>query len=75
MYIVPRWVLAISIYIFIVLIIFATRPSVFFTKEGRIKPLGVGFKDGKSVFALPITLPIIALLCYYIGISIRLALA
>lgn len=74
MYIVPRWVFAIVLYIFTVLLIFAIRPSLFFTPDGKMKPLGVGFKEGKSVFALSLFLPLIAFLCYYIGISIRLAL-
>lgn len=74
MYIVPRWVFALALYIFVVLLIFAIRPSIFFTQDGKIKPLGVGFKEGKSVFALSFFLPLTAFLCYYIGISVRLAL-
>jgi hypothetical protein len=75
MYIVPNWLFAIIIYTFIILIIFLTKPSVFFTKEGKVKSLGVGFKDGKSVFALPLALPILALLSYYISITIKLGLS
>jgi hypothetical protein len=74
MYIVPRWIFAISLYIFVVLLIFATRPSIFFTTDGKIKPLGVGLREGKSIFGLSLFLPLIAVFCYFIGISIRLAL-
>ena len=74
MYILPRWVFAIALYIFVVLIIFALKPSLFFKDDGTIKPLGVGFKEGNSVFGLSLFLPLVALICYYIGITIRLAL-
>lgn len=74
MYILPRWLFAIALYLFVVLIIFALKPSLFFEDDGTIKPVGVGFKEGKSVFGLSLFLPLIALLCYYIGITIRLAI-
>ena len=61
MYILSRWVFAVVLYIFVVLVVFAIKPSIFFSDDGTIKSLGVGFKEGKSVFALSLFLPLIAL--------------
>ena len=63
---IPRWILAILIYIGISYIIIRIKPPIMFDPYGKPKEFGLGISDGKSVLAPVFIFPILALLCYFI---------
>ena len=69
-----RWMVAMIMYVFIVLLILAVRPALMFDEHGQPKPFGVGMDDGHhTVFALSIMFPILALVCFVISAVVDLA--
>ena len=64
---IPRWIVALILYLLIVLLLFATKPSIMFDKNGKIKEFGIGLSQGKSLFAPAVVLPILAVFCFFIA--------
>lgn len=64
---IPRWIVALVLYLLIVLLLFATKPSLMFAQDGRMKEFGVGLSKGKSLFAPALMLPILAVVCFFIA--------
>ncbi len=62
-----KWVVALTIYLFIILGLLAFRPALMFDAEGNPKRAGLGLSDGYSFFAPAIAFPIIAVVSYIIA--------
>ena len=75
MIVIKRLLVAVFIYAFAVLAIFAFRPSLMFDAKGRPKDFGVGLTEGRSVFALGFLLPVIGFVSYIIACTIQIAIA
>ena len=56
--------MSILIYIFIVVVIIYTKPSIFFNNNGKMKETGCG--DGKVIFSLPMALVVSSIFIYFI---------
>jgi hypothetical protein len=56
--------MSILIYIFIVIVIIYTKPSIFFDKNGKMKETGCG--EGKIIFSLPMALVLSSIFIYFI---------
>ena len=56
--------MSILIYIFIVIFIIYTKPSIFFDKNGKMKETGCG--EGKIIFSLPMALVLSSIFIYFI---------
>lgn len=63
---IPRIIVAVVLYTFIVLLLLAVKPSLMFDAEGKPKPLGVGMKDGYSIFAPSFSFPLFAVMSYLV---------
>lgn len=64
---IPRMMVAIILYTFIVLLLMAFKPSLMFDIAGRAKQLGVGMADtDMSVFAPAFAFPLIAVMSYLV---------
>jgi hypothetical protein len=61
--------LAILLYIFILLLIFLIKPSIMFDIYGNIKK-----HTSNSLLTLDLVYPILALLCYYFSLVIKVIL-
>ena len=61
-----RWILSLFVYFIIVFILLLIKPSLMFDSNGQMKPFGVGFEDGKSVFSPIFVFPLLAFLSYFI---------
>mgnify|MGYP003344320466 CR=1 FL=1 len=64
---IPRWIVALVLYLLIILSLFATKPALMFSENGKIKDFGVGLSKGKSIFAPAVSFPILAVLCFFIA--------
>jgi hypothetical protein len=64
---IPRWIVALVLYLLIVLLLFAIKPALMFSQDGRMKDFGIGLSNGKSVFAPAVLLPILAVFCFFIS--------
>lgn len=73
MIVLQRLIVALLLYIFAVMTIFAVKPSLMFDANGKPKDFGVGLTEGRSVFALGIMLPILAVLSYIVACTIQFA--
>ena len=56
--------MSILLYIFIVILIIYTKPSIFFDKYGKLKETGCG--NGKVIFSLPMALVLSSIFIYFI---------
>jgi hypothetical protein len=56
--------MSILLYIFIVILILYTKPSIFFDKNSKMKETGCG--NGKVIFSLPMCLVISSIFIYFI---------
>ena len=74
MFYVSRWLFAIVLYLILVLLILATKPAIMFDAQGAPKPFGVGIAEGWSVLALPVVLPALAILSYFLAAFLDLAM-
>jgi len=70
-----RWQIAITVYLLIALVLIYFKPAMMFTPEGDVKHWSSENTETTSVFSLVIVFPILALLCYYLGVWIELLLA
>lgn len=66
-----RWIIAIVLYLIITFIIVLVKPSLMFTMDGNVKEWSSENTDKKSVFSPMIVFPMLAILCYYLGIWIE----
>lgn len=66
-----RWIIAIVLYLIITSIIVLVKPSLMFTMDGNVKEWSSENTDKKSVFSPMIIFPMLAILCYYLGIWIE----
>jgi len=66
-----RWIIAIVLYLIITSIIVLVKPSLMFTMDGNVKEWSSENTDKKSVFSPMIVFPMLAILCYYLGIWIE----
>lgn len=66
-----RWIIAIVLYLIITSIIILVKPSLMFTMDGNVKEWSSENTDKKSVFSPMIVFPMLAILCYYLGIWIE----
>lgn len=73
MIVLHRLIIALILYVFCILLIFATRPSLMFKADGSPKEFGVGLIDGKSIFALSFVLPVLAFICYFVSCIVQIA--
>jgi hypothetical protein len=60
----PVLFVVLTLYIAIVALLLYTKPSLMFDNDGKPKPFGVGFAQGRSVFAPSVMFPLIALILY-----------
>ena len=67
-----RWQIATILYIIFVIIILSIKPSMMFTAEGHIKAWSTYKSEESSVFSPIIVFPLMAIICYYLGIWIEL---
>jgi hypothetical protein len=56
--------MSILIYIFIVVVIIYTKPTIFFDNNGKLKETGCG--EGKIIFSLPMALVLSSIFIYFI---------
>ena len=56
--------MSILIYIFIVVVIIYTKPTIFFDNNGKLKETGCG--EGKIIFSLPMALVLSSIFVYFI---------
>lgn len=75
MIVIPRWVVSIILYFFVIALLLAGRPSLMFDADGNLKSFGVGLVDGQSPFSAAFVFPLIALLCYIFASLFKLAVA
>jgi hypothetical protein len=75
MVVIPRWLFALTLYVLIIYLIIRLQPALMFDTYGKPKDFGIGFKDGKSVFAPVVIFPVIAILCYFISSIIQFTLS
>jgi hypothetical protein len=66
-----RWIIAIVLYLIVTSIIVLVKPSLMFTMDGNVKEWSSENTDRKSVFSPMIVFPMLAILCYYLGIWIE----
>ena len=66
-----RWIIAIVLYLIITSIIVLVKPSLMFTMDGNVKEWSSENTDRKSTFSPMIVFPMLAILCYYLGIWIE----
>lgn len=65
---IPRMIVAIILYTFVVLLLMAFKPSLMFDASGRAKHLGVGMTDSDmSIFAPAFAFPLIAVMSYLLS--------
>ena len=65
---IPRMMVAIILYTFVVLLLMAFKPSLMFDSLGKAKHLGVGMTDSDmSVFAPAFAFPLLAIMSYLIS--------
>jgi hypothetical protein len=69
-----RWQIATIFYIVFVIIIISVKPSMMFTAEGHVKSWSTYKSEESSVFSPIIVFPMMAIICYYLGIWIELLL-
>jgi hypothetical protein len=74
MVIIPRWIIALFLYILIITVLILFKPAIMFDAEGNMKPPGTGILYGASPFSPTISFPIIAMICYIISCLSTLAL-
>ena len=67
MIIIPRWLFAFTLYALIIYLLITLQPALMFDSYGKPKEFGIGFSEGKSVFAPAFTFPVIAILCSFIS--------
>lgn len=65
-----RKIVTIILFVIILLLIFFFKPSLMFNKDGTIK--NFGYTDEESVITIFIAIPIIAIICYIIVLSLEL---
>jgi hypothetical protein len=65
-----RKIATIIFFITILLLIYFLKPSLMFSKDGTIK--NFGYTDDTSVITIYIAIPIIAIICYIIVLSLEL---
>jgi hypothetical protein len=65
-----RKIITVFFFITILLIIYLVKPSLMFNKDGTIKEFG--YTEEKSIITIFIAIPIIAILCYIIVLSLEL---
>jgi hypothetical protein len=65
MFLTSRWVFAMILYVLIIILLIQLKPSLMFDSYGKPKEFGIGFREGKSIFAPIVVFPILALLCYF----------
>lgn len=68
---IPRWLLAITLYVLIIYLIISLQPSLMFDAYGKPKDFGIGTTDGKSVLAPAFVFPILALISYFIASMVQ----
>jgi len=61
--------ITVLIYILIILLLFLLKPSIMFDMHGNIKTY-----NSKSLMTLDLMYPLIALLCYYFVLVIKISL-
>lgn len=66
-----RLLFAIILYIIIVVTIVFTKPAIMFNSKGEIKKWGLERDENTSIFSLMVVLPLIAIVCYYVGACIE----
>ena len=65
---VNRWQVAIIVYIILVGLIIIVKPAMMFTADGRVKYWSSQNTEESSAFSQMIVFPILAVLCYYLGV-------
>lgn len=73
MIVIPRWSIALFVYILIVSMLIIFKPAIMFDAEGNIKTSGTGLKYGSSPFSPAIVFPLLAILCYLFSCVFSLA--
>lgn len=71
---VSKWGVAIAMYLFVIMTLFAVRPALMFDASGNPKPVGLGLKDGYSFLGPAVGFPILAILCYFAAVWIHVVL-
>ena len=74
MKVIPKWTVALLMYLIIVTILFLSKPALLFNTDGSFKHFSSGFVDGNSVFAISIVLPLLAFICYIFASLFQLAI-
>lgn len=70
----PRWIVALVLYLLIILLLFAIKPAIMFTNDGKPKDFGIGLTQGKSILAPCVFFPILAIFCFFMATIIYVAI-
>tara|TARA_B100000795_G_scaffold269969_2_gene261481 strand:+ start:15955 stop:16176 length:222 start_codon:yes stop_codon:yes gene_type:complete len=68
----PRRIITLTIYLFIVSIIFTTQPYIMFDDEGNMKKFGYKIDEDTTIMPVMLVLPLLALILYLIVLMIEI---
>jgi hypothetical protein len=71
---IPRWIVALVMYLLVIFLLFALKPALLFDKNGRPKDFGVGLNIGKSLFAPSFFFPVLAVICFFLSTILYIVL-
>ena len=71
---VNRWQIAVFLYLTCIAILLIAKPAMMFTADGQPKQWGVNTNEVTSIFSPMFVFPVLAIVCYYIGVWIELVL-
>lgn len=69
---VPRFFIAMTLYVAVVALLVFNKPALMFNSDGTPKEFGLGLDSGLSVFAPSFMFPLMALLIYIAVVWIKL---
>lgn len=58
-----RLLYAIAFFVLLVALLYSTKPSIVFNKDGSLKPYGIG--DSKTMFSFGVLTVVLAILSFY----------
>lgn len=62
-----RLFIAIVIYALVIVAVVGLRPAAMFEPSGKPKPWGLNAHEGESVLSIYVSLPVLALISYYLA--------
>lgn len=71
-FVLNRWEIALVLYIVIIMVLLITKPAMMFSADNMPKQWGSQTTEKTSVFSPMIVFPLLAIICYYLGVWIEL---